>query len=109
MTARLDVLGRTIVDPEVEADRHDDLEPTIEPPIADVAPALAPYDEPTIDPPLEDEANLSTIELGAIQEIEILGDYVLVKNLARGAMCEVWLGLQMFLGELVRPVIIKRI
>lgn len=77
MTARLDVLGRTIGE-DVE-----DVE--------------------------DDEANLATVEMGAISEVEILGDYVLVKHLARGAMCEVWLALQMFLGELIRPVIIKRV
>jgi eukaryotic-like serine/threonine-protein kinase len=83
MPARLDFLGRTVLD--------EDLEPEI------------------IIEPAVDDLEIQTIEMGAIHEIEVLGDYVLVKHLARGAMCEVWLGLQMFLGELIRPVIIKRV
>jgi serine/threonine-protein kinase len=51
----------------------------------------------------------STVAAGGIGDIEILGDYVLTRQIARGMTGEVWLGLQMFLGELVRPVAIKRI
>lgn len=100
MPSRLDVLGR-VVEAVLAAEREPAFELVFDTPI-EMAIAAA------IDPPIED-IEASTIEIGAVDQIEILGDYVLIRHLARGVMCDVWLGLQMFLGELIRPVIIKRV
>lgn len=103
----------TLHDATLHDATHDDAE-TIAPPLeATMAPeAVDPAATPfalTLVADLIDDLEASTIEIGVIHEIEILGDYVLIRHLARGAMCDVWLGLQMFLGELIRPVIVKRV